>query len=57
MVRDNVVLACASQDSGVYGHSWFVDPAKALSVVAFTNTACEGMNGAFVGEIQNAVYG
>jgi CubicO group peptidase (beta-lactamase class C family) len=42
---------------GVYGHSWFVDPVKALSVVAFTNTACEGMNGGFVGEIRDAVYG
>ena len=31
---------------GVYGHSWFVDPARALSVVALTNTAIEGMAGA-----------
>ncbi|HAT4519258.1 TPA: beta-lactamase family protein [Serratia marcescens] len=41
---------------GIYGHSWFVDPVRQLSVVAFTNTALEGMSGAFVGEICQAVY-
>ncbi|BEM87502.1 serine hydrolase [Serratia marcescens] len=41
---------------GTYGHSWFVDPTRQLSVVAFTNTALEGMSGAFVGEICQAVY-
>jgi CubicO group peptidase (beta-lactamase class C family) len=30
---------------GVYGHSWFVDPAQELSVVLMTNTATEGMSG------------
>lgn len=42
---------------GVYGHSWFVDPVRKLSVVALTNTAFEGMNGAFTLEIRDAVYG
>jgi CubicO group peptidase (beta-lactamase class C family) len=42
---------------GTYGHSWFVDPAKELTVVAFTNTALEGMSGAFVPELCEAVYG
>lgn len=42
---------------GVYGHSWFVDPAQSLSVVALTNTAIEGMAGAFVTQLRNAVYG
>ncbi len=41
---------------GTYGHSWFVDPVRQLSVVAFTNTALEGISGAFVGEICQAVY-
>ncbi|WP_010099101.1 serine hydrolase [Burkholderia ubonensis] len=41
---------------GTYGHSWFVDPVRQLSVVAFTNTALEGMSGAFVGELCEAVY-
>lgn len=41
---------------GAYGHSWFVDPARALSVVALTNTLYEGMDGAFVDELRDAVY-
>ena len=41
---------------GAYGHSWFVDPARALSVVAFTNTLYEGMSGRFVGDLRDAVY-
>lgn len=42
---------------GTYGHSWFVDPAQELSVVALTNTALEGMAGPFVTELCQAVYG
>ncbi|MED5598848.1 serine hydrolase domain-containing protein [Janthinobacterium sp. P210006] len=42
---------------GTYGHSWFVDPAQELSVVAFTNTALEGMAGPFVTALCQAVYG
>ncbi|WP_430392221.1 serine hydrolase domain-containing protein [Dyella sp. 20L07] len=41
---------------GAYGHSWFVDVARELSVVAFTNTLYEGMSGAFVTELRDAVY-
>lgn len=41
---------------GAYGHSWFVDPARGLSVVALTNTLYEGMDGAFVDALRNAVY-
>ena len=41
---------------GAYGHSWFVDPARQLSVVALTNTLYEGMSGAFVTELRDAVY-
>ena len=40
---------------GVYGHSWFVDPARALSVVVMTNTAIEGMTGAFAIDVAAAV--
>ncbi|MGK5007406.1 serine hydrolase domain-containing protein [Janthinobacterium sp. LB2P70] len=57
-------LAAATPESvgtwrmgGTYGHSWFVDPAQELSVVAFTNTALEGMAGPFVAELCQAVYG
>jgi len=41
---------------GTYGHSWFVDPAKQLSVVAFTNTALEGMSGQFTIDLCEAIY-
>ncbi len=42
---------------GVYGHRWFVDPQRRLSVVALTNTALEGMSGAFPQELRDAIYG
>ncbi|WP_261807593.1 serine hydrolase [Paenibacillus sp. N3.4] len=41
---------------GTYGHSWFVDPVQRLSVVAFTNTALEGMAGQFTVDLCEAVY-
>ncbi|WP_409345273.1 serine hydrolase domain-containing protein [Paenibacillus sp. MBLB4367] len=41
---------------GTYGHSWFVDPERKLSVVAFTNTALEGMSGPFTVDLCEAVY-
>lgn len=44
------------QWGGAYGHSWFIDPVKKLTVVALTNTAFEGMSGAFPTDIRNAVY-
>lgn len=45
------------QWGGVYGHHWYVDPVNQLTVVAMTNTALEGFNGRFVGELMEAVYG
>ena len=41
---------------GVYGHSWFVDPVKKITVVALTNTAPDGMAGKFPDGIRDAVY-
>lgn len=41
---------------GVYGNSWFLDPRGGLSVVALTNTALEGCQGAFPADIQAAIY-
>lgn len=41
---------------GTYGHSWFVDPKQRLSVVAFTNTALEGMSGQFTVDLCEAIY-
>jgi CubicO group peptidase (beta-lactamase class C family) len=40
---------------GVYGHSWFVDPARKLSCLIMTNTATEGMSGQFSIDITAAV--
>ena len=44
------------QWGGAYGHNWFVDPRRNLTVVALTNTAIEGMSGAFPTELRDAVY-
>jgi len=44
------------QWGGVYGHSWFIDPAAGFTVVALTNTALEGCLGSFPADIQGAVY-
>ena len=41
---------------GVYGHTWFVDPAKKITVVALTNTAPEGLVGKFPNALRAAVY-
>jgi CubicO group peptidase (beta-lactamase class C family) len=45
------------QWGGAYGHSWFVDPTRRVTVVALTNTAFEGMSGKFTLEVRDAVYG
>jgi CubicO group peptidase (beta-lactamase class C family) len=41
---------------GVYGNHWFVDPQNRLTVVALSNTAIEGMMGAFVDQLLRAIY-
>jgi CubicO group peptidase (beta-lactamase class C family) len=41
---------------GVWGHNWFIDPVKRLSVVSLTNTALEGMMGRYVRDLRDAVY-
>ncbi|WP_038784111.1 serine hydrolase domain-containing protein [Burkholderia pseudomallei] len=45
------------QWGGVYGHSWFVDAARGLTVLLMTNTAYEGMSGPLTLEVRDAVYG
>lgn len=42
---------------GVYGHSWFVDPASRTSFVLMTNTSTEGMSGRLSQELMAAVAG
>jgi CubicO group peptidase (beta-lactamase class C family) len=44
------------QWGGAYGHAWFVDPARNLTVVTLTNTALAGMVGPFPDSIRDAVY-
>ncbi|MGV8830465.1 MAG: serine hydrolase domain-containing protein [Devosia sp.] len=41
---------------GIYGHSWFVDPARELTVLMMSNTAPAGVDGAYVDAIRDAVY-
>jgi CubicO group peptidase (beta-lactamase class C family) len=41
---------------GVYGHSWFVDPSRELTVVLVTNTALEGMIGKLTIDVRDAAY-
>jgi len=40
---------------GVWGHTWFIDPARRLSVVSLSNTAFEGMMGRYVRDLRNAI--
>ena len=40
---------------GVYGHTWFIDPARALTVLAMTNTSLEGLFGPLPDEVRDAV--
>ena len=42
--------------SGAYGQTWFVDPAKRITVVVFTNTAPDGIVGKFPDGLRDAVY-
>jgi CubicO group peptidase (beta-lactamase class C family) len=42
---------------GVYGHSWFVDPASKTSFVLMTNTSTEGMSGQLSRDLMAAVAG
>lgn len=44
------------QWGGAYGHNWFIDPQRMLTVVAFTNTTFEGMAGAYTRDVRDAVY-
>lgn len=45
------------QWGGVWGHSWFVDPARKTTIVNLTNTTIEGMAGQLPRDIQQAVVG
>jgi CubicO group peptidase (beta-lactamase class C family) len=42
---------------GVWGHHWFVDLEKRLTVICLTNTAIEGVRGKFPRQLRQAIYG
>ncbi len=46
----------AIQWGGVYGNTWFIDPAERLTVVSLTNNALEGCTGAYPEMLRAAVY-
>ncbi len=41
---------------GAWGHNWFVDPEKKLSVLCLTNTAPSGIQGQFPDSIRDTIY-
>lgn len=41
---------------GAWGHAWFVDPARRVSVALFTNTVVEGSDGQTPLDVRDAVY-
>lgn len=47
---------CTWRWGGAYGHAWWVDRPRGLTVVALTNTLYEGMSGRFVVQLRDAVY-
>jgi CubicO group peptidase (beta-lactamase class C family) len=47
----------AIQWGGVYGNTWFIDPARRLTVVSLTNNALEGCMGAYPEMLRSAVTG
>jgi CubicO group peptidase (beta-lactamase class C family) len=39
---------------GVWGHSWFIDPGRKMTILNLTNTMLEGMSGQLVRDVVNA---
>lgn len=40
---------------GIYGHSWFIDPARRRTAILLTNTTTEGMGGQLSQDVRDAV--
>ncbi|CDZ27605.1 serine hydrolase [Neorhizobium galegae] len=60
IVRDPVkaglpVSPGSLQWGGVYGHHWFMDQTKKITLVGLTNTTLEGMSGQFTLDLKKAV--
>lgn len=49
------VSAGTLQWGGVYGHHWFIDPVRKITLVGLTNTTLEGMWGRFTLDLKRAV--
>lgn len=45
------------QWGGVWGHSWYVDPVRQMTIVNLTNTMLEGMSGKLPRDVQIAAVG
>jgi CubicO group peptidase (beta-lactamase class C family) len=45
------------QWGGVWGHSWFIDPTRKMTILNLTNTTLEGMAGQAARDIQKAAVG
>lgn len=54
--RAGVALSPGSLSwGGIYGHCWFIDPARRRTLIALTNTAIEGMAGDFALDMAEAI--
>ena len=42
--------------AGIYGHNWFIDPDRELTVVSMSNTGLEGSDGQFRTDVRDAIY-
>ena len=42
---------------GVWGHSWFIDPVRKMTILNLTNTMPEGMSGQLPGDVVRAAVG
>jgi CubicO group peptidase (beta-lactamase class C family) len=61
-VLTNVSIARSPHDrgtwrwGGAYGHDWFVNPLRRLTMVCLTNTAMEGTTGAYPINLRDGIY-
>lgn len=55
--RESPLSAGSCAWGGVWGHSWFVDPARRMTIVNLTNTTLEGMTGQTTRDIVAAAVG
>jgi CubicO group peptidase (beta-lactamase class C family) len=54
VARQSPLSAGSCAWGGVWGHSWFVDPSRRMTIVNLTNTTLEGMTGQTTSDIVKA---